>query len=387
MQAINSSVIERIAEAARDKRHITGFTHNFYRYPARFSPQFAAAAIECFSKPCDLVLDPYMGGATTVLEAMISGRRAIGSDINQLSVFVAQAKLLRLSKDEQAAIVEWTNRVVHISKCNKSVPTFDCVVPRNMTLPKVRWIRKTISLLIASLQSELPNDSTRHFARCVLLNTGQWALNGRKRVPSVNEFREHLVKTSIKMIEGISSLDKVISESKNIIHHPLIRENDAARIDSDKEILTYGLADLVVTSPPYPGIHMLYHRWQVDGRKESDAPYWITGCKDGAGVSYYNFSDRREKALNRYFDKAEASFSAIRRVIKQGAVLVQMIAFSDPKPQLPRYMRMMEASGFSELRNHGEHRVWRDVPGRNWHATSKGNLPSSKEVVLIHEAI
>ena len=67
---------------------------------------------------------------------------------------------------------------------------------------------------------------------------------------------------------------------------------------------------LVVTSPPYPGIHMLYHRWQVDGRKETDAPYWIAACDDGCGTSFYNFADRRRNAEDRYFEKAERSFAA-----------------------------------------------------------------------------
>jgi hypothetical protein len=40
-------------------------------------------------------------------------------------------------------------------------------------------------------------------------------------------------------------------------------------------------AKLIVTSPPYPGVHVLYHRWHVDGRRETPAPYWIAGCNDG----------------------------------------------------------------------------------------------------------
>jgi hypothetical protein len=39
---------------------------------------------------------------------------------------------------------------------------------------------------------------------------------------------------------------------------------------------------LVLTSPPYPGVHVLYHRWQVDGRKETPLPFMIAGKLDGA---------------------------------------------------------------------------------------------------------
>ena len=34
-----------------------GLTHGFYKYPARFSPVFASAAIRAFTEPGDLVLD------------------------------------------------------------------------------------------------------------------------------------------------------------------------------------------------------------------------------------------------------------------------------------------------------------------------------------------
>jgi DNA modification methylase len=58
------------------------------------------AAIEAFSSPGDLVLDPYMGGGTTIVEAIASDRRAVGSNINSLAVLVAKAKTTYLSYDD-----------------------------------------------------------------------------------------------------------------------------------------------------------------------------------------------------------------------------------------------------------------------------------------------
>src|SRR5215467_6633374 len=55
---------------ARDVLPVRGLTHNFYRYPARFSPAFVRAAIETFTKPGDLVLDNHVGGGTTLVEAL-----------------------------------------------------------------------------------------------------------------------------------------------------------------------------------------------------------------------------------------------------------------------------------------------------------------------------
>jgi hypothetical protein len=46
-----------LVAGARDAAPVRGLTHGFYKYPARFSPAFAGAAIKAFTEPGDLVLD------------------------------------------------------------------------------------------------------------------------------------------------------------------------------------------------------------------------------------------------------------------------------------------------------------------------------------------
>ena len=52
-----------------------------------FSPVFAREFISQFTKPGDLILDPFAGGGTSLVEARALGRSAIGIDISQLAVF------------------------------------------------------------------------------------------------------------------------------------------------------------------------------------------------------------------------------------------------------------------------------------------------------------
>src|SRR5438552_10357774 len=89
-----------LIEAALDRQPVSGLTHNSYRYPARFSPRFAAAAIEQFSRPGDLILDPYMGGGTAVVEGIAAGRRVVGNDLNSLADFVTRVKVTPLGPAE-----------------------------------------------------------------------------------------------------------------------------------------------------------------------------------------------------------------------------------------------------------------------------------------------
>ena len=379
-----------IRAAALDRDPIDGLTHRFYRYPARFSPAFARSCIKAYSKPGDVVLDPYMGGGTTVLEAFVLGRRAVGSDISSLAAFVARVKVSDLSRSEQHALTRWATAIIPRLRCNHSPSGTNPElfrVPRNMTIPSARWLRKTISLSLDSISSELPTGAATSFARCVLLNVGQWALNGRKRIPSAVEFRARISSTTLEMLAGTRDLARAVAETTRG-RLPVIRQNDVEAIHKDPVIRRVGPVDLVVASPPYPGIHMLYHRWQVDGRKETDVPFWIASCQDGEGAAHYNFVDYRPAAEDRYFEKAERAFAAIRRVMRPGAVIVQMIAFSDPERQLRRYLGVMDRrGGFREQRAHGRRRIWRGVPNRSWHPNLKGQLPSSREVVLIHAKV
>ena len=67
-------------------------THDYHRYPAKFIPQLASRIIKENSDVGDLVCDPFMGSGTTLIEAIINGRRAYGTDINPVSVLISKAK-------------------------------------------------------------------------------------------------------------------------------------------------------------------------------------------------------------------------------------------------------------------------------------------------------
>ncbi|HYV00787.1 MAG TPA: DNA methyltransferase, partial [Actinomycetota bacterium] len=47
-------------------------------HPGRMLPAIARAAISAYTSPGDLVLDPMCGVGTTLVEAMLSGRDALG---------------------------------------------------------------------------------------------------------------------------------------------------------------------------------------------------------------------------------------------------------------------------------------------------------------------
>jgi hypothetical protein len=380
---------DALANAAQSRSPVGGLTHAYYRYPARFSPEFAGAAIELFSKEGDAVLDPFMGGGTTVVEALARGRIPYGSDLNELAVFVARTKSTLLTSGQLTRIADWLLDAAegfdYRVQANH-LPAPSDSQARNFSLPSTRPIKKFVRVILGAL-SQLPSVRERRFARCIVLRTGQWALDGRRLVPSLTAFRSRLLRNCEDMMLGMLDLEALVKCHASASRTPRLRCVRAECLTDIKPFLSGIRVPVVVTSPPYPGVHVLYHRWQVHGRKETPAPYWIAAARDGMGSAYYNFGDRRDPQQERYFRQYEASLRAIRGVMSSSGVLVQMVACHDPERQLPSLLEAIKRSGFRALGD-GDTRslIRRDVPGRKWHASMKGAIASSKEIVLVHAA-
>lgn len=387
-QSIDDNWRSTLRIAATDQSRISGLTHRFYRYPARFSPSFASTAIELFTQAGDLVLDPYMGGATTVVEALAKKRRAVGSDVNSLSAFLARVKTTGLTAAERTALTRWADDTVPKLSYWFTPPDLEQFIcerrTHNLNLPKARPIKKVVALALRTLEESLPSSASRRFARCALMNASQLFLNGRKSHATVEEFRSKLSAAVHRMLADLTEFEQTAAGAKPLA----LLHCSAADLLNQEPFKSGERAAMIVTSPPYPGIHMLYHRWQVDGRRESPAPYWMANCLDGRGNSFYNFADRHRVAEDAYFAESLKTLRGIRAVMRDEAVIVQLVAFSEPARQLRKYLANMVSAGFEEVRDRKwEKRLWRNVPSRRWHAHRKGKLNASREVVLVHRAV
>lgn len=382
---------QALIDGARDLAPVKGLTHCFYKYPARFSPAFARAAIDTFTLPGDLVLDPHVGGGTTLVEAVAAGRKAVGVDISALAEFVTGIKCTLFSESELNTLEEWSNRVaasVDIRKPSAVLSDYqELGYYKHLNHPS-RWrLRKAIEQSLVSA-TKLGTPRLEAFGRCVVLRTAQWALDGRSKRASIGDFRRVLNDTSIEMLRGAREL-RVSAKAAG--HQSLtILRRSAIGIEEETDLSAMPAPRLVVTSPPYPGVHVLYHRWQVDGRKEAPLPFMIANKLDGSGLSYYTMGDRKYPGLKTYFDNIKGSMSSVAALADMETIVVQMVAFSAPDWQLPRYLDAMEEAGLSEmllpiLKAEGDGRLWRSVPGRRWYSAQRGSTHASQEVVLFHQ--
>jgi len=84
----------------------TGYlTHGLHPYPAKFIPQIPDTLIRELSHEGDTVADVFCGSGTTLVEALILNRNAIGFDANPLACLITKAKTTRFAPGDKAILL------------------------------------------------------------------------------------------------------------------------------------------------------------------------------------------------------------------------------------------------------------------------------------------
>jgi DNA modification methylase len=71
-------------------------------YRGNWPPQVPRNLISRYTKPGDLVIDAFTGGGTTLIEALLLGRRSIGLDISNLAIQTTMARIAELNAQAEA---------------------------------------------------------------------------------------------------------------------------------------------------------------------------------------------------------------------------------------------------------------------------------------------
>ena len=390
-----------IRDAALDSTTIslggrrTASVHEFYRYPARFAPKLAAACIEQFTKEGDVVLDPFGGGGTSAVEAQLLGRHCISADINSLANFVTRAKTKLYEDDSLQKVQVFASQVPHISL--KAMNDLSHIWKENRLWKNISdketWrIRNYMGCVLDELH-DLKDRESDSLIRCALLRTGQWALDMRQTIPTVDEFRHELCRNLEAMVEVAYDHKQRVIATWGFPSEPLVIDTAVADIKEAIDIVNQQSPRLVLTSPPYPGVYVNYHRWKIRSRRESPVPYWLVNSVDGHGQAHYTMSART--SMNEYFRKLAVAFQTIASLMDEDSWLVQIVGFPEHTPYLEQYLQVMNSSGLVERHFDDaatcatDGRLWRQVPGRRWWVSAKAmSEPSQgtrKEVVLFHQ--
>ena len=70
----------------------------YHPYSSKYIPQIPNRLISTLSERNDIILDPFVGSGTTLVESKVLGRNAIGVDVNPLACLISRVKTTVLSK-------------------------------------------------------------------------------------------------------------------------------------------------------------------------------------------------------------------------------------------------------------------------------------------------
>ena len=138
-------IAERLAAALRSQwawgfptvpKPAPQLTHGFYQYPAGMQPVAAAHLLSTL--PEGRLLDPFVGGGTTLVEALRGGWDVVGCDASPLALF-ASAHHTWLPDDTQLeALREQSTMVIKAVDQNFDMPTFSPLGAQSDATPQAR---------------------------------------------------------------------------------------------------------------------------------------------------------------------------------------------------------------------------------------------------------
>jgi len=239
-------------------------THHIHRYPAKLIPHIPNYLINKFTEEEDIVLDPFCGSGTTLLETILSKRNAFGIELNPVARLLSKVKTTPLNILELKNITE--NLYAKIKKCeNFMIPEFT-----NRDL----WFNKNVQRDLAKIRTTIDNLKAEKdiedflyicFSAIIyrVSNSEQRDIMPRlSKNPQPPDVITEFFKKLSYCIDRFCDLEFIQNKSTIIAE-------DAKKMHSNKKV------NMVITSPPYLSA-MTYFRttkleyfWLSNGDVES----------------------------------------------------------------------------------------------------------------------
>ncbi|RLC12399.1 MAG: hypothetical protein DRI57_17775 [Deltaproteobacteria bacterium] len=329
--------------------------HAWHAFPARFPPQLPGVFINELTQPGDIVLDPMMGSCTTLLEAVISGRRAVGTDIDPLSLGLAQAKLntadiakAEVSGHELIEKVKYrlSNGKDALGKILKK--RFDA---KTKTFADYWFAHDTQFELIALINEieNLEDKSLRAFFTLVFSAIIITKSGGVSLARDLAHTRPHRV---AEKIPG-SAITEFRKRLRRNLRHLTCRPYTGSLVvgaNSQRLPLKEDSVDLIVTSPPYASNAIDYMRahkfslvWlghsvsslgrlrrkYIGGETISDAEMMPLPEYSENIVSRLTALDQKKgRVLHRYYSEMSRTLSEMHRVLRPGRAAILVVGTS-----------------------------------------------------------
>lgn len=250
------------------------YTHLIHPYPAKLLANipYYILGTELFCPKGGLVLDPFCGSGTVLLETIFSGRNAIGADANPIARLISKAKtsnvdsihlekelakiLRRVIKESDAIIPDFPNRDYWFSKhVQKQLANLLMAIRRIKDANSKIFFMVCFSNIIKKVSYADPNiyvpvkiNPDRFVDKPDIYQKLRIKIDSLRDIDVYDKFR----KISLENIERIRAL----CDTEASRYSAKIISADARRLTKrikGKEILNDESVDMILTSPPYAG--------------------------------------------------------------------------------------------------------------------------------------
>lgn len=318
--------LERALLVRSDERETRAHVHGFHAYTARMHPVTARRLIDSFSGPRGTVLDPFCGSGTVLVEARLSGRRAIGTDANPIAVALATLKTRSWSGPELTRLVDEAHRIADQAderrKAKSGATRNYGEADRNLFDAHVLFELDGLRAGIEPMARSEVRDALWLALSSILVKVSRQpdeSHDGRTAKRLAGGFTLRMYRRRVEELAG------QLDEFSRLVHrgaprsHALVRDARALDGVADASV------DLVVTSPPYPGVYdyVAHHaarlRWLgMDARRFDDAEI-------GSRRQLHRLGPR---AIRRWKDDFGAVLAELGRVLAPEAAAIMLIADS-----------------------------------------------------------
>jgi site-specific DNA-methyltransferase (adenine-specific) len=320
--------------------------HTMCSYHGMFPAKVAHYFIQRYSKPGDVVLDPFSGRGTTPLQARVEGRRAICNDLSPLAYVLSRAKADPPSWDSATAFLDELERGFKGSKASDPDVSDDirmlyhpttlkqlCYVRAHLLKrPYVEWSREQLMIagaLAGIMHGAHRRDGTSQYLSISMPNT--FSMSPTYVEKYIRE--KGLVQLEQDVFECLR--DKLARLYLDDIAGPAGRayKKDASKLLTGRNLRRESV-DLIVTSPPYLQV--------VNYGTANWIRLWLLGLDEvgrdsGAGRKSLDAELDHRHTYKSYQQFLLRTFRGVRRVLKPNGVAVFVIGdVADPgKKPLP----------------------------------------------------
>ncbi|MEX2193865.1 MAG: hypothetical protein WD844_01145 [Thermoleophilaceae bacterium] len=95
-----------LRDAQRTRQATRYGPHGIHEYKGKFNPQVVRALCNVIDGDADVLIDPFCGSGTSLVEGLRLGMDVLGIDHSPIACFIAEAKLRAISSPSKAALAE-----------------------------------------------------------------------------------------------------------------------------------------------------------------------------------------------------------------------------------------------------------------------------------------